>query len=116
MAAAAIAGSYQIGQSLAQASLTEEGYSDRQIGWVALASMAGANSKLYKLVKSKVDERDDSTVDLYRAVEENEYFDIISCECFKPSNSGEPKRFWVNNMSSAYNYGNRLLGNPDNWA
>jgi len=105
----------QIGQSLAGGLDTNAGYTPTQTGWLSLAALPGAQSAIYRIVKEKVKERNVPTVNLYRAVLEVEYLDILSCDCFQPSRSNEPKRFWVGNISYAYDYGNRALGNPKDW-
>lgn len=115
LATASVA-TYQIGQSLATAPSPDEGFNDRQLGWLVLAGMSAAGSRVFDIVRGKLDDRNDPTVDLYRAVDEGEYFDIVSCDCFRPSRSGEPKRFWINDINAAYVFGNRILGDPNDWA
>lgn len=113
LATASIA-SYQIGQSLANVGSPGEGFSDRQLGWLILASMAGAGSKLSDLITSKVEERDEGTVDYFRAVDTGEMVDILDCNCFRFYDAGfgvEPtavKRFWLN-QSSAVTFGNKFI-------
>jgi hypothetical protein len=108
--------SYQIGQSLTGGLDVDGGFTSLQTGWLMLAGMAGSSSLLHELIKRKANSRFDPTVDLYRAVEEDEYLDIISCNCFRSSLSGEPKRFWVDDINAAYKYGSMFLGDPDDWA
>ena len=106
--------SYQIGQSLAGGLDGDGSFTNRQTGWLILAGMAGVQSKLYRLIKEKVDERDDPTVNYYRAVDTGEMLDILDCNCFKFYDAGygiEPtsvKRFWLNS-SSAVSFGNKFI-------
>jgi len=106
--------SYQIGQSLAGSVGSDGGFTSRQSGWLVLAAMSGAGSKLYDLIERKVTDRNDSTVDYYRAVDTGEMVDILDCDCFRFLDYGygvDPvsvKRFWLG-QSSAVTFGNRFI-------
>ena len=106
--------SYQIGQSLAGGVGSDGGFTSRQTGWIILAVMSGAGSKLYDLIERKVTDRDDPTVDYYRAVDTGEMVDILDCNCFRFFDYGygiDPvsvKRFWLG-QSSAVTFGNRFI-------
>ncbi|MCF6255495.1 MAG: RHS repeat-associated core domain-containing protein, partial [Gammaproteobacteria bacterium] len=87
--------SYQIGQSLAGGAGSDEGYTSRQIGWIILAAMSGAGSKLYDLISAKVRERNDETVDLARAVGDTELASLYGTQQFNLSPNGfEVKQFF----------------------
>jgi len=106
--------SSQIGGSFAGGAGSDGGFTSRQTGWIILAAMAGAGSKLYDLIERKVTDRDDSTVDYYRAVDTGEMIDILDCNCFRFLDYGygiDPvsiKRFWLG-QSSAVTFGDRFI-------
>ncbi len=114
--AAAATATYGIAQTFSGPINLDGSFTNIQTGFLVLAGLSATNSTLYNLVKEKLDERDDSTVDLYRAVEENEFFDIIACDCFRAGPDGGAKRFWVNSLNAANDFGNRLLGDSGSWA
>lgn len=111
--------SYQLGQNLASGGTSTGGFSNSQVGWLALATMVGTQSSFFELIVSKAKQREDNneTVDLARAVGLDEYYDIASCDCFRSSQSLEDKRFWVgpNSEQTATAYGTQFYGLYADW-
>ncbi|MEW8008613.1 MAG: putative Ig domain-containing protein [Candidatus Thiodiazotropha endolucinida] len=85
---------YQMGQSLTGGVASDGGYTSGQTGWLVLAAMSGAGSKLYDLVRKKLDEREDTTVDLFRVVDDYELASLYTLGEFALGPNQFPKQFF----------------------
>jgi hypothetical protein len=86
--------SYQMGQSLTGGAATDGGYTSSQTGWLMLAAMSGAGSTLYDLIRKKLDEREDTTVDLFRVVDDYELASLYTLGEFALGPNQFPKQFF----------------------
>ena len=111
---------YSIGQSLTAGGASDGGFTSSPLGWLTIAGMVGHSTSFLDLIATKVKERDDAseTVNLARAVTEEEYNIITWCKCFIPSRALEPKRFWYGPTAeaSATKFGTLFNGgSTGNW-
>jgi RHS repeat-associated protein len=83
--------------------------SDRDIGILTiLGSSWEAGQRLVKSIGFTLSlSNNGDGVELYRVVEEPEFMDILSCNCFQIGPNGFPKQFWLDEQS-ALKYGKTI--------